>query len=79
MMKQLSSLAALAAVAAATLLTGCATDPEAAARQAARNDAEYITGSNLPRPKSGKPAEKITTAQAEELRRQLELTNDVRR
>ncbi|MES2318558.1 MAG: hypothetical protein V4631_13830 [Pseudomonadota bacterium] len=76
MMKQLSCLAALAA---ATLLSGCANDPDAAARQLARNNSEYVTGSNLPRPKPAQPGGKISTLDAEELRRQLELSSEANR
>jgi hypothetical protein len=73
MIKRFSVFAATAAVAATTMLSGCAADGEGASEQLAREEMEYTTGSNLPR-NTGRPAGvKLTTQQAEELIRTLEL------
>jgi hypothetical protein len=73
MIKRFSVFAAAAAVAATTLLSGCAADGEGATEQLAREEMEYTTGSNLPRKKAGPVGQKLTAQQAEELVRTLEL------
>lgn len=81
MIKRFSGFAAVAALAATTVLGGCAADGEGATEQLAREEMEYTTGSNLPRKVGTRPqGVKLSQTEAEELRRQLELpTGNVER